>query len=63
VTTDVTVDTVVAPAPDVHVVTLDDEKVVFVPGPATLHHLDAIGALVWECLTPPAPASGSCRSW
>jgi hypothetical protein len=46
---------VLVPHPDVHVVALDDEKILFVPGGDTLHRLDAVAALVWDCLLPPAP--------
>lgn len=46
---------VLLPHPDVHVVRLDDEKILFVPGGDTLHRLDPVAALVWDCLLPPAP--------
>ena len=48
---------VACPAPDVHVVTLDDEKVLYLPADETLQHLDRIAALVWDCLEPPAPVA------
>jgi hypothetical protein len=50
-----TLSTVLVPQKDVHVVALDDEKVLFVPSGDTLHRLDPVAALVWDCLLPPAP--------
>lgn len=48
-------DSVVVPVPDVHVVAMDGEKVLFTPASGALHHLDRTAALVWDCLLPPAP--------
>ncbi len=53
--TTATLESVLVPSPDVHVVSLDDEKILFVPGADTLHRLDPVAALVWDCLLPPAP--------
>jgi hypothetical protein len=41
--------------PDVHVIALDDEKVLYVPDSETLQHLDPLATVVWDCLRPPAP--------
>lgn len=48
---------VVTPAPGVHAVVLDGEKVLFSAGSQTLHHLDRTASLVWDCLLPPAPVA------
>ena len=50
----VTLDDVLVPQPDVHVVALDDEKVLFVPRDETLQRLDPLASIVWDCLLPPA---------
>ena len=53
--TTATLTSVLVPRPDVHVVLLDDEKILFLPEADTLHRLDPVAALVWDCLLPPAP--------
>ncbi len=48
---------VLTPVPDVHVVALGDEKVLYVPDSETLQHLDPLATLVWDCVRPPAPVA------
>lgn len=38
----------------VHVTVVENEKVLYVQEHQTLHHLDPVGALVWDCLEPAA---------
>ncbi len=54
-TAGVTLEDVLVPQPDVHVVALGDEKVIFVPRDETLQRLDPLASIVWDCLLPAAP--------
>lgn len=47
---------------DVAVVDLDGQAVLYDPDAAAAHHLDAIGALVWDLLDGAAPLSGQAAA-